>query len=89
MARTELVSAVAVSEELRSRWCDSCQTSAGFEADIFAMVPSGLQKLGVFSGCDRCDPAGAVLICHFCGVGASGGGEFWEHIRDQHSEAGG
>lgn len=85
---SELASAVAVAEDVSPRWCDTCQTSAGFAADIFAMVPSGLQKLGVFIGCDRCNPDG-LIICQYCGTPAAGGREFWQHIRDVHSQAGG
>lgn len=85
MPRMELAAAVAVAEDVRQRWCASCATSDGFEADVFAMVPSGLQKLAVWRGCTRCDPNG-VLVCHYCGAVARGGARFHGHIAAVHGE---
>ncbi|MFC0504215.1 hypothetical protein [Micromonospora costi] len=86
--RMELVQAVAVSGDERTRWCDGCLTSAGFEAGVFAMLPSGLQLLATFQGCDRCDPDG-TLLCFYCPARVVGGAAFWLHIRDRHGTAGG
>lgn len=80
----ELVHAVAASEEIRPRWCDSCSTSEGYEADIYAMLPSGLQKIATFTGCERCNASG-VLVCHYCGETREDGGAFWQHVRDTHA----
>lgn len=78
--RTELASAVAVAEDVRPRWCHTCNTSEGFEADVFAMVPSGLQKLGTISGCDRCDPVGVAILCHYCPTTVTSGDAFHRHL---------
>lgn len=59
-------------------------SSEGYEADVFAMLTSGLQKIATFRGCERCDPDG-VLACHYCEATRAGGAEFWEHLRDTHA----
>lgn len=77
---TELASAVAVADDVRSRWCGTCLTSAGYEADVYAMVPSGLQLIGTLTGCDRCDPDSVVIVCHYCPTTVSGGVAFHRHL---------
>ncbi len=77
---TELASAAAVADDVRRRWCGTCLTFAGHEADIFAMVPSGLQKIGTFTGCERCDPENTVIVCHYCPTIVSGGVAFHRHL---------
>lgn len=86
--RRELVTAVAVASPDRTRWCDSCMSSDGFEADVFAMLPSGLQQIGLFQGCDRCDPDGRI-VCFYCAAPFVGGAAFWHHLHRSHGEAGG
>lgn len=88
MTRFELVSAVAVAEDVRQIWCDTCLSSSAFEAVLFAMVPSGLQQIGTFRTCERCQPDQSTITCFYCTATADDGGRFWEHIRDTHSEAG-
>lgn len=80
MARTELIRAVAMNEDCRPRWCTSCNTSEGFESDLFAMLTSGLQKIGTFVGCDRCDPDSEKIVCHYCSRTVVGGVAFHRHM---------
>ncbi|WBB94176.1 hypothetical protein [Verrucosispora sp. WMMC514] len=88
MRRVELVQAVAVGGDERPRWCDGCLTSAGYDADVWAMLPSGLILLGTFRACDTCDPDGQV-VCAFCPTAVTDGGRFFAHIRDRHAEGSG
>jgi hypothetical protein len=39
---------------LRSAWCDVCNTSARYVADVYALGPSGVTRVGVFEHCPRC-----------------------------------
>lgn len=80
MSRAELIQAVAVADDDRSRWCASCNTSEGFEADLFAMLATGLQKIGLFVGCDRCDPGSEKIVCHYCPRTIDGGVAFHRHL---------
>ncbi|MCX5066668.1 hypothetical protein OOJ91_12340 [Micromonospora lupini] len=87
--RFELVGAVTAAEDVRSVWCDTCMSSNAFEAALFALVPSGLQQLGTFRTCERCNPDRSTLTCFYCGTTVDDGGRFWVHIRDVHSKSGG
>lgn len=89
MARMEQVMAVAAAEDARPAWCDSCMSSDGFEARVFAMVPSGLQQIATFTGCDRCGDEAGTITCFYCGQTATGGAEFFDHVRDKHAELAG
>ena len=82
MPATELVTAVAVDGEVLGRWCDGCQSSAGFSARLWAMLPSGLRELGTIVGCDYCDPDAETIVCAFCPTSVNGGTAFHRHMLE-------
>lgn len=86
MPRMELVIHV-VAGTARTLWCDTCQTSEGYEADVFALVASGLQQLGTIAGCGRCDLDAGVIRCHYCPAVLADAGVFWRHMAARHGEA--
>lgn len=48
------VAVVLTHGPLRNTWCDICQTSSRFEADVFALSPAGVTRVGLFEHCPRC-----------------------------------
>lgn len=43
--------------EIRQRWCDICQTSAGYDVDLYMLWRDAPRYLKTISGCERCDDA--------------------------------
>ena len=42
--------------EPRRRWCDTCNTSAGVEVDLYGLAfTGGPYHLGTLTYCERCD----------------------------------
>jgi hypothetical protein len=37
------------------RWCDRCQTSAGYEVDLLWLGDDGVSRFGTARRCRRCD----------------------------------
>lgn len=42
-------------------WCDSCNTSGGFEIDMHTVSSRGIQHIGTVKQCVRCDYDDPVL----------------------------
>lgn len=69
----EKVHWLSAEEECEAELCGRCLHVTAFEAATYAVLDSGMQRIGTLTGCTHCDDGGGYRwVCWYCGEDVSG-----------------